>query len=414
MKGAFTFTAAVSLFLASVVTAQAELTTVPEPFAGFKADSTYNIKYDDVNELLLKTVVNTGRSSRERAAPNRASTGTRMRTTIKRATANEGNRFYFEVFQGDDEASALLSQLKTNLEMVPDQVELAAFSRDEQLAYWLNLYNITMLDELVKIYPENKLKKVMTGRDSILEKKSLKVAGIDLSLNDIKFILRKNYNGDPRIIYGLYQGIVGGPNIRRVAYNGSNVYAALEDNAEEFVNSNRGSYSSSEKTFRVSSLYERDAAFFPTQEALRKHLMRYLQSPELEELQAASEIKANIDDWSITDLFGSARDPGGSLASNKAALLDSIVNIQPGDRAGVFVNTNFSSASSSVISKAPRDLRFSTDLLIRMQAVNARREQASQGTGTVTVEELGAVEVEPNDAKKDVLNKEDADKDDNQ
>lgn len=81
LKNIFLIIAAVSLLPASVVVAHAQLTAVPAPFQNAKADSTYSIKYDDVNELLRKTVVNTGRSSRERAEPNRASTGTRMRNT---------------------------------------------------------------------------------------------------------------------------------------------------------------------------------------------------------------------------------------------------------------------------------------------------------------------------------------------
>ena len=400
MKRTYLTTSAIFVLLGFSVLAQAKLSTVPEPFKGASADSTYTIKYDDVNELLKRTVVNTGRSTRERAEASEARTGTRMRVTIKRATANEGNRFHFEVFQGDDEAAAILNQLKTNLETIPDQVELAAFSRNEQLAYWLNLYNITILEELINIYPKNKLKKYLTGKRSILNKNVLTVAGIDLSLNDIKFILRENYKANPMVIYGLYQGIVGGPNIRRVAYTGSNVHAALQDNAEEFVNSNRGSYSSSKKTFRVSSLYERDEVFFPTDEALRKHLTGLLQSPELEEFQAASQIKANIDDWAITDLYGSSRELGGSLASSKAALLDSMNSSQPGDSAGQSVNTNFSAASSSVIGKNPRELRFSPDLLVRLQEVNARREMTLKGSGTVTVEELGTVESTPQDPDK--------------
>jgi hypothetical protein len=36
-----------------------------------------------------------------------------------------------------------------------------------------------------------------------------------MSLDDIQFtILRQNYDNDPLIIYGLYQGNIGGPNIR--------------------------------------------------------------------------------------------------------------------------------------------------------------------------------------------------------
>lgn len=402
IKRIFSSTGASIVLLAVSMVAHASITAVPEPFQGFNANSTYSIKYDDVNEVLSKTVVNTGRSSREKSDPSTAKTGTRMKIKVKRATVNEGNRFYFEVFQGDKQAAAILHQLRKNLEIVPEQVELAAFSRNEQLAYWLNLYNITLVDELSKIYPKNNLKKVVAGKNSILDDKVLKVAGVDLSLNDIQFILRKNYNNDPLVIYGLYQGIIGGPNIRRTAYTGSNVYAALEDNAEEFVNSNRGTYSKDGTTFRVSSLYERDAAFFPSDEALKKHLLRYLQSPEREELQSASKIKTDINDWTITDLYGSVRDPGGSLATNKAALLDSFQATQPGGEGqAATISANFSAASSSVIGKAPREYRFSPDLLVRMQEVNARRERTLQGSGTVTVEELGTVEANPDDTNKD-------------
>jgi hypothetical protein len=401
MKFFFTTIVAAFILFASTVSAQSQLTAVPKQFQASSPDSKYSIKYDDVNQLLKKTVVNTGRSSRERAAPNRATTGTRMKKSIKRSTVNEGNRFYFEVFQGDDEAKVVLNSIKNNLQLVPDQVELAAFSRNEQLAYWLNLYNVTMLDALVNIYPENKLNRVIGGKNSILDDKILKVAGVDLSLNDIKFILRENYNGDPLVIYGLYQGIVGGPNIRKVAYTGPIVYNALEDNAEEFINSNRGTESKDSKTFRVSSLYERDEAFFPTDDVLKKHLLRYLQSPELEELQAASKIKRDIDDWTITDLYGSSRDPGGSLATNAAALLDSSTSTQPGQNAGESVTTNFSAASSSLVAKAARDTRYSTDLLVRLQEIDARRELTAKGGGVVTIEELGAVEVPPAESDKD-------------
>jgi len=395
-----TATASLVLLAFSMV-AHAKLTEVPEPFKGANPDSTFSIKYDDVNDLLRSTVVNTGRSSRERAEPSRAKTGTRMKQTIKRATVNEGNRFYFEVFEGNDEATAILHNVRKSLEIVPEQVPLGAFSSNEQLAYWLNLYNITLIDEIAKIYPKRNLKKVLEGSKSILDDKVLTVAGVPLSLNDIEFILRDNYNSDPLIIYGLYQGIIGGPNIRRVAYSGSNVYQALQDNAEEFVNSNRGTYAKDESTFRVSSLYERDAAFFANDEALKKHLLRFLQSPEVDELQSASRIKRDIDDWTITDLYGSSRDLGGSMADSKVALLDSVQGSQPGESIGTSVSTNFSAASSAVISKSPTDKRFSPDLMIRLQEINARRDQTARGNARVTVEELGTVEVEPADPDKD-------------
>ena len=52
----------------------------------------------------------------------------------------------------------------------------------------------------------------------------LEVQGVKLSLNDIQYsILAKKYDGDPLIIYGLYQGIIGGPNILNRAYTAKNV-----------------------------------------------------------------------------------------------------------------------------------------------------------------------------------------------
>lgn len=391
---------AVVLLLTISMHAQAQLTAVPEPFQGSTPASTYSIKYDDVNGLLSKTVVVTGRSTREKAAPPKEKTGTRMRQTIKRATANEANRFYYENFEGDPEATAILHHVRKSLEVIPEQVPLGAFSRNEQLAFWLNLYNITLIDEIAKIYPKRNLKKVISGKKSILNDKVLTVAGIPLSLNDIEYILRINYKNDPLVIYGLYQGIIGGPNIRRAAYTGSNVYQALEDNAEEFVNSNRGTYSKDAKTFRVSSLYERNEAFFADDAALKKHLLRYVQSPEREELEASSRIKRDIDDWSVTDLYGSSRDLGGSMADSKVALLDSVSGSVEVDH-GESVSTNFSSASSGVVSKNPSDKRFSPDLMIRLQEINARRDATAKGNATVTVEELGTVETAPADSDKD-------------
>jgi hypothetical protein len=87
--------------------------------------------------------------------------------------AGERNRFHFEEFQGDEENQQLLPEIQKNLEGVQAQAPLEYFSRDEQLACWLNLYNVTMKNEIAKVYPERKLKKLLTGKKSILEKKLL-------------------------------------------------------------------------------------------------------------------------------------------------------------------------------------------------------------------------------------------------
>jgi hypothetical protein len=248
---------------------------------------------------------------------------------------------------------------------------------------------------LVQQYPERDLKKELIGKKSFLDDKILNVAGVPLSLNDIQYtILAGNYDNDPRIMYGLYQGNIGGPNIRKRAYSGENVDRFLQDNAEEFVNSNRGT-AADEDTFEVSTLYERNSQYFPSFDRdLKEHLMRYISGPERSALQAANTFKPDIDDWTITDVYGTDAQIGGSFTDNKAAMLDSVDSISP-DGFGGTVTTNFSVASSKVMAKTPDRFRFDPELLEHLGKIKQMEESSNLSKeGTVTVEEMGEVQEE--------------------
>lgn len=377
-------------------TGAAANSAVPEPFQGFDDASKYTINYDDLTNILKVAVVDVGRSTREKAEPTRAATGTRMKTSVKRSTINEGNRFYYETFAENEDGRKLLRAIQKSLELVPDEAPLKYFSRDEQLAYWLNLYNVTVLNEIIKEYPQRNLKKLSVGKNSIFSEKILNVAGVPLSLDDIAYtILKNNYNSDPLIIYGLYQGYIGGPNIRKKAYIGNDVWRALKNNANEFINSNRGTYPKDEKTFRVSSLYERNKAFFPDfKDDLTKHLLTYIDGEERSELQSASSIRADIDDWTVTDLGGTTRDFGAAFADSNAALLDSVKSTVSADGGGVIGASSGSGSTTLAASGKPLQ-RFDPELLTRLNIINEKRESTNMLNANVTMEELGEAKDQP-------------------
>ena len=225
------------LFFALTGTAN---TSPPEQFQRFDPTSENTINYRVLTRWLKTVVMDIGRSDRSSARYG-ASIGTRIAPNVSSKTSYEGNRVYFENFVGNEKAQQVLKGIRENLERIPSEVPLEYFTRNEQLAYWLNLYNITILNEIVAVYPQRNLEDLLVGEDSILSKKLLTVSGISLSLNDIQFtILKENYDNNPLIIYGLYQGIIGGPSIRPFAFSGASVYRALSNNASEFINSNRG------------------------------------------------------------------------------------------------------------------------------------------------------------------------------
>jgi hypothetical protein len=365
---------------------------VPEPFQGFDETSKFAIDYSDLTALLKTVVVDVGRSTRRVTQTSADVTGTRMKTKVK-MTANEGNRFYFETFKKEEASQEFLREIQSSLEQLPTDAPLANFSRDEQLAYWLNLYNVTVLNEVVAVYPKKNLKSLFRGKKSIFEKKLLTVAGVSLSLNDIQFIiLKQNYDDNPLIMYGLYQGIIGGPNIRKTAYVGNDVYRALEDNAREFVNSNRGTYAKYAGEFRASSFYDRNSAYFPDfGPDLSQHLATYLQGSMQGKLESASKIKTNINDWSVNDLGGTHRRVGGSFATSRAALMDSVTSTVEGDSPKDGVTTMGAAVghgSSSTTSKGQRISRIEPELLAILHDINDKRLAENQRSATVTIEEI--------------------------
>jgi hypothetical protein len=313
-------------FLMGSNAATAAGSDVPEQFQGFDDNSKYKLSYADLTAMLDAVVADVGRSDRTKAPRDSGQTGTRMTTSVNRATINEGNRFYFETFEDNEANKERIDAIQQNLEEATSQVALERFTRDEQLAYWLNLYNVTVLNEIVKVYPQRNLQKFLFGKNSILDQKLLNVEGVSLSLNDIQYrILKQNYDNNPLVIYGLHQGIIGSPNIRRSAYTGENVYSALADNAVVFINSNRGTISRNAKNFRVSSFYERNKGYFPNYQAdLTAHLLTYLEGEEHAALRSATKLKSDINDWTVTDLGGSRREIAGSFATNGAALMGAV------------------------------------------------------------------------------------------
>ena len=289
-------------------------------FSGYSPKSKLTINFEPVNILLESNVLDMGPSRRINADLDIPPIGTKLRNVFPRATHNESNRFTYELIKSPKQKS-LVNDVKKYLESLPEKNNLNLYSKQEQLAYWLNLYNITLINEIVKRYPIVSLEKILTGPDSLLDKKLVNIGSLQLSLSDIQYgILDKNYNKEPLIIYGLYQGYIGSPNINKKAFSGKNVYKLLKNNATDFVNSNRGTNIDSLNSLEVSSYYARNADYFPNfSNDLKLHLLQFADEKTQEIINKSDKIEPIINNWAITDLFGSKRVFGGAMSTNSAA-----------------------------------------------------------------------------------------------
>jgi hypothetical protein len=115
------------------------------------------------------------------------------------------------------------------------------WSEDEQLAYWINLYNAFTLDLILDHYPLKSIKDIGSSIqipfvNSPWDIKFIEINGEKYDLNNIEHgIIRKNFN-EPRIHFAVNCASFSCPKLRPEAYVGDRLDAQLEEQTIDFIN----------------------------------------------------------------------------------------------------------------------------------------------------------------------------------
>jgi hypothetical protein len=165
----------------------AQLSMAPE-FAKFKPrpSNTLKVDYAVWNEILNNLVFLTGLSTRQIAPKPEALTGTKFVWEHTSPFRQEGNKIPFSMLK--PEHIATLQEYKRDLETVSNTVDIAALPENEQLAYWLNLHNASIITLIAENYPvlEPSNLKLGTEKAPLHDAKVIAVAGHMMSLRDIR------------------------------------------------------------------------------------------------------------------------------------------------------------------------------------------------------------------------------------
>ncbi|EAQ27899.1 hypothetical protein NAP1_09902 [Erythrobacter sp. NAP1] len=290
---------------ASSVDAQSELAR----FAPQSELREHRIDYEHWDEALEWLVVPMGPSIRETAPRVDPRTGTRRTYGHESRLRLEGNRLAFSYITPDIRQA--ISDYRADLERVGSELDISSLPRNEQLAYWLNLHNVAMVEALSGEYPMVKPDDRTFGPNetALDDAKLVTVAGVPLSPRDIREgIVYPNWR-DPKVIYGFWRGILGGPSIQRLAFNGANVDPLLALSAEDFVNSLRG-VERWGGALRVSPIYEEAKRFyFEDSEYLRAHLSQYARDEVRELVSETTEVAYRPLETDLADLSRGEREP---------------------------------------------------------------------------------------------------------
>ena len=290
---------------------EAELAT----FVPSKTPNNDKIDYSIWDEAMKNIVVSMGPSLRESAPRPEPSLGSRRQYGHVSRYRLEGSRVMFSFLDSDVIAS--FTEYRKDLENTANIVDIQSLSRNEQLAYWINLHNVALVEQIANAWPVRQPREIMIDGVPLDDARFITVEGIRLSPRDIREKIVYRYWKDPLVIYGFWRGEIGGPSLQKEAFNADNVGRLLIRGAADFINSLRGTQELGNR-LQVSELYQEAAPYyFPNFEAdLRAHLTRYANEPTAALLAKTRGAEPVIAEHDIADLEGGVREPTLSNVSS--------------------------------------------------------------------------------------------------
>ena len=192
---------------------------------------------------------------------------------------------------------------------------ISRFNRDEQLAYWINLYNALTVKVILDHYPVESIRDIDISpgwfADGPWGAKLVAVEGEELSLDDIEHRILRPIWQDPRIHYGVNCASIGCPDLGTEAVTAANAEDYLDAGARAFVNSARGA-SVLDGELYVSSLYRWFEEDFDVDGGVVAHLRNYADQGLSKSLAGITGIAGDDYDWDLND----AASPKGIATSN--------------------------------------------------------------------------------------------------
>ena len=184
-------------------------------------------------------------------------------------------------------------------------VAIRKFSRAEQRAYWINLYNVATVKVVLDHYPVDSILKINISPGLFAKgpwkKKLLTVEGEGVSLDDIEHRVLRPIWQDPRTHYSVNCASLGCPNLPAQAFTSANMEELLDASARAYVNHPRGARVEKGR-LTVSSIYVWFGSDFGGGDAgVIAHLKKYGEPALKKALADVRRIGDDEYDWSLND-----------------------------------------------------------------------------------------------------------------
>ena len=209
-------------------------------------------------------------------------------TAYLRTHSSDINKFDYAALKANAKDTSKLVKYLNYLQ----KLDPRTYSRAEQKAYWINLYNALTVKVVVDAFPVDSIRDICRNRAPGSEcsgpwnEVHAKVAGQDLTLDNIENDILRPIWKDNLIHYGLSCASYGCPDLYGTAFTAKNTETLLDTGARKYVNNSRGVDFMEDDFIIISSIYDWYVEDFGNnKQGVIKHLARYADKELAERLK---------------------------------------------------------------------------------------------------------------------------------
>jgi hypothetical protein len=157
-----------------------------------------------------------------------------LTTLLKKHVASSGQVNYKGFIRDSLQLIQYLKQLSDN----PPQ---DSWSREDQLAYWINAYNAFTIQLIIRNYPLKSIKDITSKKKTPFvntpwDIKFIRIGKERFHLNNIEHDILRGKLKEPRIHFALVCASVSCPKLLNEAYTGNRINLQLDEQTRNFIN----------------------------------------------------------------------------------------------------------------------------------------------------------------------------------